>query len=195
MRESANIEDIPLRSKKYRMITGFTFGLLIILSSLSTGGCLKRTVGKWDSDSVTDLEIINWTRRNNALEVNITMTNNNYTMLPIASSHFNVYDKDDNLHGCTWTNYSELGRIVEIKYNQSYYITLRFDGYYADNNTDTPDMLEYDYPNHHKQVSFEISHKEELDSWVMVVFIAAIIVICTVFLILIMRRKRNTFME
>ena len=195
MRKPPKTENTPLRSDKDCIFTGFIFCLLIILSSLYTGGCLKQTVGKWDSDSVTDLVILNWTIKGNELEVNITMSNNNYTGLPIVSSYFNVYDQDDNRYGCTWTNYSERGRIVEIEHDQMYYISLRFDGFDADNRTITPEILEYDYPNHRKQVHFERTHKEKLGSWVFVVFIAAIIIITTIVLIMLVRRKRNTFLD
>ncbi len=167
----------------------------IIFSSIITTGCLKKTVGRWDSDSVGDLVIVDWRENGTRLELDIIMTNNNFTKLPIKSVYFNVYDKENNVHSCSWTNYSSKSETVEIIYNETYYISLRFGRFYENNISRTPDMLEYSYPNNNKRVRFarENNNGILLDSFTWLLIGVGIIVIAIV-IIVILRKKKKSFM-
>ena len=167
----------------------------IIFFSLLSSGCLKKTVGRWDSDSIGDLIIVDFRKNGTRLEVDIIMTNNNFTRLPIHSVWFNVYDTDNNRYTCSWTNYSSLSKTQEIVYNETFHITLVFGNFHDNDITRTPDILEYSYPNNNKRVSFtKIDENEILLDSLSWLLIGAGIVVIAIIIIIIFRKKKKSFM-
>ena len=167
----------------------------IIFPSLLTTGCLKKTVGRWDSDNISDFIIIDWRKNSTKLEVDIIMTNNNFTTLPIQSVNFNVYDTDNNIHTCSWTNYTSQIETEEIVYNETYYISLVFGRFYNNNISRTPDILEYRQPNNNKRVGFEQDDENGVIisslSWLL---IGVGIIVIAIIIIVIIRKKKKSFM-
>jgi len=160
-----------------------------------TTGCMKKTVGRWDSDSVSDLTIVDWRKNDTKLEIDCIMTNNNFTNLHILSTNFNIYDTDNKIQACSWTNYSSLGKIQEIEYNETYHIKLIFRNFYENNNPRTPDILEYRDPNNKKRVKFAQEDDDGIliDSFSWLLIGVGIIVIAII-IIIILRKKQKSFM-
>ena len=171
-------------------------GILLIVASTFSGGCFKKTVGRWDSNSAIEIRIINWTQNGKQLTVNITMKNNNFTKLPISSQYYDVYDDEGNLHGCSRTNYSMADKVIEINYMETYAINLLFEDFNENNGTNKPDMLEYKYTNSKKRVSFKEEKSEGYftEGMMTPIMIGMGIILITFMIMLIIRRKKKSFM-
>ncbi len=166
----------------------------MLLAALSSMGCTKETVGEWDNRSI-DMAIQNWTQRGEDLEVNITMRNNNFTVLPIRSTYFNVYDEDHDMAGCTWTNYSIYDPTIEIKFNETFYILLRFDQFYMGNAERKPAIVEYDLPNNRDRTHFKLEEPPGLLEGNFLYILGASLVGIVLLIAIIIRRRKRSFLE
>lgn len=164
---------------------------LTIFGALSSMGCYKETVGVWDNRSI-DMAVQNWTRRGNLLEVNMTMRNRNFSDLPINSLYFNLYDEDGNLDGCSRTNYSRYDPVIVIKHNETYYIKLKFDQFFMDDEKRRPEVLEYDTPNNKDRTYFKEQREPGLlEGGNIYIIIGCVLVIVAFIIAFSLSRKRS----
>ncbi|MDP6156800.1 MAG: hypothetical protein QF682_11815 [Candidatus Thermoplasmatota archaeon] len=193
MGRNSNIRLVVPNKFRIRRLICLSICFCVIFFSLLTGGCLKKTVGRWDSGSVGDLIIVEWRKNSTRLEVDIIMTNNNFTKLPIQSVYFNIYDTDNNIHACSWTNYSSHSETVKIVYNETYYISLVFGRFYESNITTTPDLLEYRYPNNNKRVKFGQYDENGIliDSFSLLLIGVGIVIIAIIIIVILKKKKKN----
>jgi len=193
----------PVRNRNQLPKTGYgrsmfllILAILLMVASTFSTGCFKKTVGRWDSTSAIQIRIVNWTINGEQLSVNITMRNNNFTKLPIRSRHFNVYDEEGDLHGCSLTNYSKSEKDIEIGYEETYAINLLFEEFNENNGTNKPEILEYKYTNYLKKTSFKEEGSDGFfsEGMGMPMMIGIGIILTTFLIIVFIRRKKKSFM-